>query len=193
MKEKQEYRSAIRSRKLIRTAFMELVKEKPFDKITVTDIVKRADVNRSTFYAHYPDVFGLVEEIQDEILSYAENALDGVSFKHFLENPKPVLVELVKMTEESTELYRLLSNSNIAVNQLAKMKNALVNRTMKTIEVPALEKHTFEMEVTVRFFMCGIVDIYVQWLNEEIDCTVDELIESLTDMLIRASKYYLID
>ena len=70
--EKKEYRSALRSRKMIRQAFFELLKEKSFEKITVTDVVKKADVNRSTFYAHYPDVMGVVEEIQQEIIEYTQ-------------------------------------------------------------------------------------------------------------------------
>ena len=61
MAEKKEYRSAIRSRRFIRQAFMELLREKRLEKITVTDIVNRADINRSTFYAHYTDVKALIE------------------------------------------------------------------------------------------------------------------------------------
>ena len=49
---KAEYRSAIRSRKLINEALADLLTEKPLDKITVTDVVSRADINRGTFYAH---------------------------------------------------------------------------------------------------------------------------------------------
>ena len=56
MAEKKEYRSAVRSRRMIRQAFMDLLHEKPLEKITATDIIRRADINRSTFYAHYPDV-----------------------------------------------------------------------------------------------------------------------------------------
>ena len=48
-----EYRSAIRSRRMIREAYTVLLKEKDLSKITVTDIVNRADINRATFYAHY--------------------------------------------------------------------------------------------------------------------------------------------
>ncbi|MBR2950520.1 MAG: TetR family transcriptional regulator, partial [Lachnospiraceae bacterium] len=66
MAEKKENRSAIRSRRLIREALLELLQEKKFEKITVTDIVKRADINRSTFYAHYPDVMGLLEELMED-------------------------------------------------------------------------------------------------------------------------------
>ena len=81
--EKKEYRSAIRSRKMIRQAFFELLKEKNFEKITVTDIVKKAEINRSTFYAHYPDVMGVVEEIQQEILTYTQQFMENVDFQDF--------------------------------------------------------------------------------------------------------------
>lgn len=63
---KAEYRSARRSRKMIREAFLTLLKTKRESRITVTDIVEQADINRSTFYAHYPNVHSVVEEIEVE-------------------------------------------------------------------------------------------------------------------------------
>ena len=191
MGEKKEYRSAVRSRKLIRQAFVELLKEKSFEKITVTDIVKEADINRSTFYAHYPDVFGLIEEIQLEVIDYTQQVLSGINFKHFLENPKPLLNKIVKMTEENSELYQLLVGSNIAVKQLSSIKNILIERTLKTIEVPGVANNTFEKEFMVRFFMGGVVDIYLDWLNDELDCSLDEITEELAKMIKRISKEFL--
>jgi len=191
MGEKKEYRSAIRSRKVIRQAFMELLKEKSFEKITVTDIVKRADINRSTFYAHYPDVMGLIEEIQNEVLDYTHQVLMEMSFKNFLENPKPLLNEIVKMAEENNELYRLLSNSNIAVRQLIIIKEILIERMVKTIEIPGIASDSFEKEFTVRFFMGGVVDIYLQWLNGDLNGSIEELTDELAKMIIRMSKDYI--
>ena len=49
MSVKKNYRNAVRSKKMIRQAFLELLQEKPCEKITVTDIAQRADLNRSTF------------------------------------------------------------------------------------------------------------------------------------------------
>lgn len=45
MCQKAEYRSSIRSRRMIREAYTQLLKEKDLSKITVTDIVTRADLN----------------------------------------------------------------------------------------------------------------------------------------------------
>ena len=191
MGDKKEYRSAVRSRKLIRRAFMDLLKEKTFEKITVTDIVKYADINRSTFYAHYPDVLGLIEEIQSETVDYVQQVLEGINFKNFLENPKPVLNKIVKMTEENNELYRLLADSNIAVKQLASLKSILIERTLKTLEIPGMADDSFEKEFTVRFFIGGVVDIYLEWINGELDCSVDEITEELAKMIVRVSQRYL--
>src|SRR5262245_3678348 len=44
-----------RTRELLRNAFVSLVHEKGYDRITVQDILDRADVGRSTFYAHFRD------------------------------------------------------------------------------------------------------------------------------------------
>ncbi|MCX7755200.1 MAG: TetR/AcrR family transcriptional regulator [Anaerolineales bacterium] len=51
-----------RTRALIQKAFGELLAEKGFRDITVQDITERAEVNRATFYAHYPDKYALLEE-----------------------------------------------------------------------------------------------------------------------------------
>lgn len=61
---KAEYKSAIRSRRMIQRALVELLQEKELDKITVTDIVTRADINRGTFYAHYADISGVLDSIR---------------------------------------------------------------------------------------------------------------------------------
>ena len=189
MKEKKEYRSAIRSRKLIRQAFLELLKEKDFEKITVTDIVNHADINRSTFYAHYPDVMGLLDEIQEEILSFMDNHLSQVDFAELLQDPKPYLKMIVAVTEKNEELFRLLSNSSVAVKHMENLKKLLVKRVNTTVKVPDSYKNNFEFEFAVRFFLGGFIDIYNHWLVGEIECTMDDMINEVAGLIIKTYKY----
>jgi AcrR family transcriptional regulator len=51
----------VRTRKLLQQALVNLMKEKPFDNISVQDIAEAATINRATFYDHYPDKFALLE------------------------------------------------------------------------------------------------------------------------------------
>ncbi|MEV0831352.1 TetR/AcrR family transcriptional regulator [Nonomuraea rubra] len=56
-----------RTRRLIQQALVELILDKGYDAVTVSDIISRADVGRSTFYAHFTDkqdvLFSNVEEL----------------------------------------------------------------------------------------------------------------------------------
>ena len=52
---------------VLRQALLELMADRPIDRITVTDVCRRADVNRGTFYAHYGAPYELLEQIQDDL------------------------------------------------------------------------------------------------------------------------------
>ena len=50
-----------RTRGLILTSFESLLAEKGFESITVQDVTDKAQVNRATFYAHFPDKYALLD------------------------------------------------------------------------------------------------------------------------------------
>ena len=55
--------SSLTTKKAISYTFKDLLKEKPFNKITVNDIASKCDINRQTFYYHFQDIRDLVEWI----------------------------------------------------------------------------------------------------------------------------------
>ena len=62
---KRDDRRARYTKMVIHDAFFELLESEGFDKMSVTDICKRADVNRGTFYLHYEDKYALLDELID--------------------------------------------------------------------------------------------------------------------------------
>ena len=56
------------TKSLIRRAFTDLLAEKSLQRITVREVCQRAGVNRSTFYAHYTDLYDLLTRIEEEML-----------------------------------------------------------------------------------------------------------------------------
>ena len=66
------------TRQAIRDTLLELMEEKPFSRITVTEVCKLAELNRGTFYLHYLDLDDVLDDILSEMISDTTCALDHV-------------------------------------------------------------------------------------------------------------------
>ena len=188
MQKRKEYRNKIRSRQLIRQAFEELLKEKEYDKITATDVINRADINRSTFYAHYPDIKGIMEEITEEILKTFQVALDEIEYKDGDVNVDDVLEIMVKFLEEHDGLYRVLAKSDMATIYIERLKNVLIEKILDTAKLHPLFHKTGEVEIRIRMLFCGVMDIYRLWLIGKIDKPIDKLTEDVKKIVRDWSK-----
>lgn len=191
MGEKKEYRSSIRSRKMIQTAFQELLREKPFEKITVTDIVNRADINRSTFYAHYPDVRGLVEAMMDNVVQKSIDLVADMDFREILADPTAMLKGLLEIGMENLELYRLLSQSDFALRQVEFVKAAFLKKAVTELNIPEEIRTSSRYKVQISFFIGGILNTYQQWMLGDLDCPPEEIVEYIAPLIQSSGALYL--
>lgn len=191
MEKRKEYRSAVRSRRLIRQAFLELLRQKPYEKITVTDIVGAADINRSTFYAHYPDVRGLVEEIVGEVIDHSITLANQLNMKEFLADPMPFLQELTSYSTENKELYTLLSRSDFAQLQMEQLKLTLIDAALRSPVIPDHIRATTEFHIRISFFIGGILNLYVMWLHGDLNCTIEDITAQMSQVIQNTAELYL--
>lgn len=192
MAEKKEYRSAIRSRRFIRQAFFELLREKTFEKITVTDIVNRADINRSTFYAHYADVRGLMEEFQNEFVERALSVVKEMDFLELIRSPVPFLKKLIEIANENRELYTIVGKTMLTMSQLEKIKVILVEKALNLPEIPEEIRSQKNFRIRLHFFVGGIINVYQQYLIGNLDATSEEIVEEIA-VLIKSSSHTILD
>ena len=185
---KAEYRSAIRSRRLIREAYTALLKEKELSKITVTDIVNRADINRATFYAHYPDVRGVTEEIENEIIAKMLEVLKKFEFTNFFGNPAPLLLQLSRYLEEDAEFYRILIKANGSEMFMEKLKKVFTDYMLNSSDIPDEMRHSKMVRLRVCYFAGGIVNLYKQWFRGDLDCTLNDIAMEVSKLLQLEAK-----
>lgn len=69
-----------KTRRAIRTGFLAVCENKPYDKVTVTDICTASLVSRTTFYDHYTDKDALLAEVVSFLLDEIAPALEGLWF-----------------------------------------------------------------------------------------------------------------
>ena len=95
-------RRIIRTRQQLSQALFQLVFEKPYDRISVQDILDRANIGRSTFYAHFRDKDDLLlDAVPDKILDFDETSDQLV----------PSLVPIFTHAQEYFDLFRALMGS----------------------------------------------------------------------------------
>lgn len=68
MKQAKQDRRSLRTRRMVNTAMLELLFERPYENITVQDILDRAEIGRSTFYTHYFDKEDVLSGIAEQML-----------------------------------------------------------------------------------------------------------------------------
>ena len=75
MEQKSDLR-VTKTRRLIKATFLELVQIKPVQKITVTELAKRAEISKGTFYLHYLDIYDLYHQMVEETVAKIAGSFD---------------------------------------------------------------------------------------------------------------------
>ena len=165
-------------------ALISLLKKKPFEFITVSEICKAAGVNRSTFYLHYETIDDLLNEttqyLLDGFLSYFSNDTQSIAF-----NLKDCeLNELVFICDKYLTPYFSYIKDHIEVFQVALAQNKILGfedvykRMFENIFNPILERFQYPSDIrqyVMMYYLNGINAIVVEWLKTGCDKSTDEL------------------
>lgn len=106
-------RNAVRSQRLIREAFLALVEEHGDGKITVVDLCRKADINRTTFYAHYESLDDLEYKLWNMYLDDLTSWLSAELNQGFLDNPTAGLNRLCDILVRNHPLYELFITRHV--------------------------------------------------------------------------------
>lgn len=186
----KEYRSSIRSKKMIRSAMIELLAEKDISKITVVDIIGKADLSRNTFYAHYQDIYAVLEELEDDFLSEMNRCLDEAVHNREFFDPLPLLRKFQHFVEDSVETNRLLLANQNAAAFCEKIKRVFIKRVMENLPTTGVK----DREGFLIFLECvagGFVSLYQKSLNKESTLTLDEITSEISQIYTWGLKKYM--
>ncbi|HUN24011.1 MAG TPA: TetR/AcrR family transcriptional regulator [Anaerolineales bacterium] len=180
---KAEYKNAVRSRKFIRQAFLELLQEKSPEKITVTDIITRADINRGTFYAHYQDLPDLFEQVESELLENLFGFLEQMDTSTFFSNPLPLLLQIAAYLQANHDFYRLLARTPNAQHLWARLKTLFVGFFSAHAGIPLAVRQSSAFLVRVNFFAGGVVNLLQVWFCGELPLSAEQMAKEVAGII----------
>ena len=183
-----------RSREALHRALIALVLEKGYEAVTINDIVARADVGRSTFYAHFDSKEDLLTsgmaELRTLLLAHQEQALAGSG--GFDARSLGFSRALFEHVPSYREVYRALVSergSAIVLNRLRSLLADLVRQDLAAMAPPA-ENDPVPRSALVQFVVGALTALLTWWTDRNCDlpsASIDAMFRRLTIPAIAAA------
>lgn len=174
-----------KTRQSIMNAFIELLVEKGFDKITIKDIAERANINRGTVYLHYVDKFDLLEKCielyVEMLLNHCANSADtNLDIRAFQ--------SVFEYLEKNFTIYKLLLSKE-GLEIFSNRLYAIIAQMVTEVIGIKSENHAFSNDVTTHFLTSGFIGVLEWWINNSMPCSVQEITEQLMFLLEPYTKH----
>lgn len=150
--------------KSLRTALIKLLETKSVTEVTVSELTALADVNRSTFYFYYDDIFDMVNQLQDEIYAvFYETVIKPDEEFNGVESYVGYVTRFFEFCKENEIQCRFLLNNDINTQLLEK----IMADVKKHIPDSSKEHGTDKPEhYLTTYLISGIIGIIMQWMDD---------------------------
>jgi AcrR family transcriptional regulator len=175
-----------KTRQLIMNAFIDLLAEKGFEKITINDIAERANINRGTVYLHYVDKFDLLDKC---IETYVELLLHHCANSADTNLNASAFQSVFEYLEKNFTIYKLLL-SNEGSGFFRSRLYAIIAQTVTEVIDIKPENNAFSNGVTTHFLTSGFIGVLEWWINNSMPCNVQEITEQLMFLLEPYTKHH---
>jgi len=181
---KVEYRSSLRSKRLIKHAFAALLQVKPVKKITISDIITTADISRGTFYAHYHDAVSVMEHIVEEEKNALFSLMEQTNNMEKSAIPAHLIPRICKYLDNDREYYKMLVSSEMVMQAFSDELYRSFNEkmTQQMVALPGIGNEE-NAKMTLIFLGSGFKTVVTQWLQDNINLSLDEISDNLTALV----------
>lgn len=173
------------TKRIFRESLINLLQTKPIHQITVSELCKYSELNRSTFYKYYNNVYDMLLEIKTEIMVHANECISSIDVSDTTAIIKPIY-QLLCYIDDNADLYRLILHNDVGNDILGQMiDNAfeLLRDNFSIIKCD-IEKHR---EYIFSYLISGSITIIKNWL----DGGQKESIKEITDLIYQIALHVL--
>ena len=159
-----------KTRDAIFKAFMELLSEKSVNQITVEEIIRRADIGRATFYAHFETKDFLLKELCNELFCHIFDCVTqtNLDHKHLFDctSSKPMFLHLLQhLQKNDNHILELLScqNNTLFLTYFREGLSKLIESQINDFFSPSLE--ALPIDLWVNHIANTFIEIVTWWLE----------------------------
>lgn len=169
---------------LLSISLMNLLEDKPFEKITTIDICKNADVPRATFYNHFEDKYDLLRYTLRSIAEQIKSDIDET--KSDREYMTEIILRLLSFCMSNMNFIRKVSSescSNTLYSETKQLLSSIIAERM-TQNILKGRSYPTDIKITAEFYANGIVYTVKSWIENGMTTPKEVLVESLISIMI---------
>lgn len=183
MKEEKKDLRIVKTKNALYLALVDLMKDKTFEEIKVSEICNKALINRSTFYAHFEDKYEFLVDFLDTFKDSLTSYLD--TNKNIL-NTKEYYMELIKLVLTHIEDKKNIYSAIMVNNRNGVMMDIIIDVVNKDIRKRVLDlgstKSSVPADIIIKFYLGAIINVGIDWITEN-KYTKEEVIGYLDKLL----------
>lgn len=174
---------------IIKKVFAQMLSEKiELSKISVSELCKRADISRGSFYSHYDDIYSVAEEYENELIDSFFNSVILLEQK----NINQFIDFIFTYIRENNENYQLLCKSNDFIFAAKKLSMIASNKLLELCLIDNKIKNHPYLELEITIFIDGLFCEYVKicrgYSNKKLDDLYDYTLYWVNNFIALHSK-----
>ena len=189
MPQKVTDRRIQRTRQLLQDSLVALILEKGYEAITVQDIIDRANVGRSTFYAHFQDKEDLFLSGFENLQNQFEQHLLGQSPSEI--SPWTLSLVMFQHAQEYQRVYKALvgeRGGHTMLSHLQRYMSAHIGEHLKS-HLPVRRKEQIPLEILTLYIYSTLTSLLTWWLDHDMPYPaeqIDDMFRQLTQPTVES-------
>lgn len=163
------------SRRVIRDAFLEIAQTTLISDITVTDICRVADINRTTFYANYDNISDLLQSIVSELHQKLTHVM--VQYEHM--NTEEFYIAMLRIIQENASLCLVMTQLS---DRELEVMHIDFNRPIQSRNLRIRNSSPEGLQIASDYIICGTSYVIVKWLKQGMEPPAEVLAKQLREI-----------
>lgn len=170
----------------LQNALTELIGEKDYADITIQEILDRANVGRSTFYAHFENKDQLLRSILTDLNEQFEEGIRQLTEAHktFEDNSAHMPLRVIQFVEQNRLLFKaMLGNHRAANNPLYDYLYAVTREHLRLM-IQIKHGDTLQLEMAAHYYTSAFIGVLMWWLAQDIAYSAEEFAQLLNQFML---------
>jgi AcrR family transcriptional regulator len=178
------------TKKRLRQSFARLMSEKPLQNITVAELCARAEINRSTFYAHYADIYDLQQKLELEVYGEFQTTLSQVDLSsNFSEDKVPIfMLTIFSFLKRNADMCAVFLGPHSDRQFVMNLLDTAKETTMVQYGQLYKKASAHQLELFYTFIAYGCIGLLEYWMKNGFNESVEEMAQLANLMIMQGAS-----